>query len=151
MIRLCLAASMVALLLAMPASAQLKKSDSVVKITATAAKPTEDGSQDVTLTLDIEKPWHIYANPVGNEMLMPVQTTVKAVSTVDSAAFTYPEGKLTKDEVVGDYRTYEGKITIKGKIKRAKGETGPLTLSVKIQACDDKRCLTSAVVKVEVK
>ena len=50
---------------AVPAFAAPLKSDSVVKATAAAAKPDADGKQTVTLTLAIDKGWHLYANPVG--------------------------------------------------------------------------------------
>ena len=53
-------------------------SDSVVKATAVADKPGPDGKQTVTLTLAIDKGWHLYANPVGTDDLAPVQTVVRS-------------------------------------------------------------------------
>ena len=61
-----------------PALAAPLKSDSVVKATAAAEKPDANGKQVITLTLAIDKGWHIYANPVGAEDFASVQTTVKA-------------------------------------------------------------------------
>src|SRR5258708_39690200 len=71
------------------------KSDSVVKATAVAGKPDADGKQTVTLTLAIDKGWHLYANPVGQEDLASVQTTVKvkAKSAVDNVNVDYPASK----------------------------------------------------------
>src|SRR5262249_53905480 len=83
-----------------------------------------------------DRPWHVYANPVANDMLKSVQTTVKFLSKVDEVKIEYPAGKVVKDTTTGDYKTYEGKVTIKATVRRAKGDTGPLSLSVKIQACD---------------
>ena len=128
-----------------------KKSDAVVKASATAAAPGADGKQVVTLTLDIEKPWHLYANPVGNDMLTSAQTAVRFLGKVEPVKFDYPAGKLVKDETVGDYKVYEGSVTIKAQLKRAKGDTGPLELSVKFQACDDKSCLLPSTVKLTAK
>src|SRR5262249_23709008 len=54
-----------------------RKSDSVVKVAASADKPDASGRQFITITLDIEKDWHSYANPVENDMLESVQTEVK--------------------------------------------------------------------------
>ncbi len=47
-----------------------KTSADVVKATATADKPDADGKQTVTITLNIEKPWHLYANPVEVKELL---------------------------------------------------------------------------------
>src|SRR5262249_53577111 len=46
-------------------NAQAQKSDSKVKATATADKVSADGKQKVTITLEIEKNWYIYANPLN--------------------------------------------------------------------------------------
>lgn len=141
----------VLLLVAAPVEAQIKKSDSVVKVKAVAGKADTDGNQTVTITLDVAKPWHIYANPVGHDMLTGAQTVVKVTNKEADVKVAYPPGKTTKDTVVGDYKTYDGKVTIKAEVKRAKGDTGPLTLTVKIQACDEKSvCLLPATVKLTI-
>jgi DsbC/DsbD-like thiol-disulfide interchange protein len=139
-----------------PAFAQAKKSDSVVKVTATATRPDADGKQTVTLTLDIEKPWHVYANPVGNDSLDDAATTVTldAKEKPEVLKVDYPAGKVEKDEVVGDYKIYEDRVVIKAAVRRARGDTGPLTVSVKLQACSTMgksgMCLVPATVKVSV-
>src|SRR5437899_1150085 len=102
----------VLLLAVAPAAAQIEKSDSVVKVKATAGKPDAEGNQTITITLDVDKPWHVYANPVGNDMLTGAQTVVKLTSKVEDAKLTYPPGKVIKDSTVGDYKTYDGKVTI---------------------------------------
>jgi DsbC/DsbD-like thiol-disulfide interchange protein len=132
--------------------ARAPKSDDKVKVTAAATKPDADGNQVVTLNLDIEKPWHLYANPAGNDDLADSQVvvTVSAKDKPEAVKIEYPEGKLNKDAVVGDYRTYEGKVTIKAQVRRARGDTSPLEVSVKLQACSDKGCLLPATVKVQV-
>jgi uncharacterized protein len=140
----------VLLLAAAPVSAQIKKSDNVVKVKATADKPDGDGNQTISITLDIDKGWHLYANPIGNETLTAAQTTVKLTSTVEDVKLIYPPGTLVKDTDVGDYRSYEGKVTIKAQVKRAKGDTKPLNLTVKFQACNNKTCLLPATVKLTV-
>jgi hypothetical protein len=134
-----------------PALGQAKKSESVVKATATADKPDTDGKQTVTITLDIEKPWHLYANPVGNEDLASVQTVVTVSSKVkpESVKVDYPAGKQHTDKD-GKYNVYEGKVTIKAQVKRAKGDSGPLEVNIKLQACDNRSCLFPSTVKVPV-
>lgn len=129
-----------------------KKSDAVVKIAAKADKPDGDGKQIVTVTLTMEKGWHTYANPVGNEDLVGAQTvlTVAAKEKLVDLKIDYPAGTLVKDKTVGDYKVYEDKVEVKITLKRAKGDTSPLELTAKFQACDDKNCLLPATVKIPV-
>jgi len=130
----------------------LKKSDGVVKVSATADKPDADGKQTVTIVLAHDAGWHTYANPVGLEDLASAQTsvTVSAKEKPDDVKVEYPAGKLVKDKVVGDYKVYEDKVTIKAAVKRAKGDASPLEVTVKFQACTDKQCLLPAAVKLTV-
>jgi DsbC/DsbD-like thiol-disulfide interchange protein len=135
------------------ARAQLKKSDSVVKVEAKGDKIADDGSQAVTITLTVDKGWHLYANPVGNEDLTDNQVTVtlSAKNKLQDVKIEYPEGKLVKDKTVGDYKTYEGTVTIKATVRRAKGDTEPIDVAVKLQACDKATCLAPATVKLTAK
>jgi DsbC/DsbD-like thiol-disulfide interchange protein len=134
------------------ARAQGKKSDAVVKTDARAGKLAADGTQVVTVTLLIDKGWHIYANPAGNEDLASVQTTVGVTSKarLEDVKVDYPPGKVVKDKDLGDYNTYEDKVTIKATVRRAKDDTGPLEVTVKLQACNARMCLLPATVKVSV-
>jgi DsbC/DsbD-like thiol-disulfide interchange protein len=125
-----------------------QKSDSKVKIVAAADKPDADGKQTVTLTFEIEKGWHLYANPVGNDDYKDIQTTVKVLTKVEEAKVEYPAGKLVMDKVAGDYKTYEDRVQVKVQVKRTKGDTGPIELAVSLQACNEKTCLQPATVKV---
>ncbi len=132
--------------------AQGKKSDSEVKVTATATKPDSSGKQLVTVSLVHNKGWHTYANPIGNEELDPNKTlvTVKAKGSPLAANVEYPMGKLTKDKIVGDYKVYENKIDIRATVQRAQGDNSPLEIDVRITACNEKTCLLPATVKVTV-
>lgn len=130
-----------------------KKSDSEVKVTATAKKADASGKQVVTVNLDINKGWHVYANPVGNETLEQAQTTVTVNSKTKpkEIKLLYPDGVLKKDATVGDYRIYKEKVQIQATVLRAGGDTGPLEVSVRFMACHDKGvCLLPATVKVKV-
>jgi DsbC/DsbD-like thiol-disulfide interchange protein len=133
------------------AAAAPPKSDSVVKATATADKPDADGKQAVTLTLDIEKGWHLYANPVKNDDFTSNQTTVGKVAAkaaVKDVKVEYPAGTLVDDKTVGKFMIYEGKQTIKVTVTRTKGDDSPLELTVTVQACNDKSCLQPGDIKV---
>lgn len=129
-----------------------KRSDGVVKVSAAADKPGEDGKQVVTVTLKMDKDWHTYANPVGLEDLAEAQTvvTVAAKGKALDAKVEYPAGKVIKDKVVGNYKVYDDTATIKATVTRAKGDTGPLEVTVKFQACTETKCLLPASVKVSV-
>jgi DsbC/DsbD-like thiol-disulfide interchange protein len=135
------------------ASAQAKKTDTVVKTDVKADKIADDGTQVVTVTLTIDKPWHLYANPVGNEDLQANQVAVSVSSKnkLQDVKVEYPEGKVVKDKTIGDYKKYEGTVTIKATVRRTKGDTEPLDVAVKMQACSDNTCLFEATVKRTVK
>jgi hypothetical protein len=129
-----------------------KRSDAVVKATAVADKTAADGKQTIKLTLVIDRDWHVYANPVGNEGLESAQTTVAVAGKAkpNSVKVEYPKGKVVKDQIVGDYNVYEGTVEIKAVVERAAGDTGPLEVTVKLQACNEKTCLLPATVKLSV-
>lgn len=142
-----------AMIVAVPAAhGQAKKSDSVVKVAAVAAKPDATGVQTVTLTLEVESGWYIYANPIGNKDLESTQTTVKfaAAKPVDVVELAYPKGKEKEDKVVGDYAIYEGKVTVTARVKRTAGDTSPLEARVFLQSCSSRGCLLPATVKVPI-
>src|SRR5262245_38572290 len=60
-----------------PVLGAAKTSADMVKVEAKAGKIGADGAQEVTLTINIEDGWHLYANPVGNNDLTSAQTTIK--------------------------------------------------------------------------
>lgn len=127
-----------------PAPAQGKKSSDVVKVSAAAEKADADGKQVVTLTLDVDPKYYIYANPVGNADFESNQTSVSAAG---GAKVEYPAGEVVEDKVVGNFRIYKGKVTIKAVVQRG---AGPLELAVKLQACSKSACLLPGTVKVTV-
>src|SRR5947209_5411489 len=117
------------------AHAQIKKSDSVVKVAVDPGK-IENERQTVTLTLAIEKGWHIYANQIGQENLaIPTEVSISGKTKPEAVKVTYPPGKLEENAFVGDHYIYEGKVFIEADVQRAKGDTGPLKATIKLQAC----------------
>jgi DsbC/DsbD-like thiol-disulfide interchange protein len=132
------------------AQAQGKKSDSVVKVQAEAGTANADGTVPVRLTLTVEPGWHVYANPVGQEDLAEQATTVTAGGKAKVEGVEYPPGKLVRDKTLGDYKVYENQVTITAKVRRPNGG-GPIELAVKLQACNESKCLLPATVKVPVR
>ncbi len=129
-----------------------KRSDSVVKIEAKADKPAADGQQTITLTVRIDEGWHLYANPVPKDFPgIPITVTFVGKNKPQDVKVDYPKGKTVKDPLVGDHQVYEGTIKITAKVRRAKGDTGPLEMDVKVQACNKDKCLLPGNVKVTAK
>lgn len=147
---LCAAGAAMSAALLLPTRAIGQKSDSEVKVAVDAAKPDPSGKQTITIELDINPGWHIYANPVGNEDLANAQTVVKVAgkNKLESVKVAYPKGKLKEDKLAGDYVIYEGKVQIKAVVQRAAGDAEPLEVSVRFQACNEKgTCLFPATVR----
>jgi uncharacterized protein YyaL (SSP411 family) len=133
-----------------PGPTVAKRSDSVVKVSATSGRLGPDGRQPIKLVLTIEKGWHVYANPVGNADFEAAATSVTISGMVKPKAVKvdYPKGKIVNDSLVGNYSVYEGRVELEAKVERAAGDTGPLEVTVKFQACNEKTCLLAATVKV---
>jgi uncharacterized protein YyaL (SSP411 family) len=131
-----------------------RKSDRVVKISAKALpeKPGPDGKQEVTITLNIEEGWHLYANPPGLGDLDSVATTVEigAQSKPAEVTLSYPKGDLVNDPIIGKYFVYEKEAVVKAKVKRAPGDNSPLEIAVKFQSCNEKQCLLPATKKITI-
>jgi uncharacterized protein len=126
-----------------------KRSDAVVKVKAAASALGVDGKQTVTVTLDVDKGWHIYANPVENDMLTSIQTVVSINAQTKPAdvKVTYPAGKL-HDDKKDKFYFYDGKVTILVQVQRAAGDVGPLEATIRFCACDDSSCLSPATKKI---
>jgi ribosomal protein L31E len=103
-----------------------------------AAKKSASG-MDITVTLTIEKNWHIYANPVGLDDLKPAETMIKITGKgqVNAEVKYPPPTQVIDDKIVGKYRVYEGRIEIPVTVQGS----GPIEVGVRYQPCDDKRCL----------
>jgi DsbC/DsbD-like thiol-disulfide interchange protein len=113
------------------------KSDSKVKATATVTKPDANGKQTVTITLDIEKEWHVYANPVQYKDLEQCQTKV-AVSAQENltANIKYPSGKLHVD---GDakFYIYQDRAVIQVELQRTLNDASSLSVNIDVNACKE--------------
>jgi DsbC/DsbD-like thiol-disulfide interchange protein len=123
-----------------------------VKVKASAGKVGDGGKQTVTVELTIDKGWHVYANPVGNEDLEPAKTVVevKSAGKPVAAKVNYPAGTPHTDKAVGTFSIYEGQVTIQADVQRAAADAGPLEVSVKYQACNATQCLTPKKVTLNV-
>ena len=144
--------ALVAFAIVSDSEAGSRKSDGQVKATATASKIDDTGKQTVTITLDINKGWHLYANPVNhnNDFLDGAATKVTFAAKVKpQASVKYPAGKTIVDKK-DKYDTYEGTVKIEALVKRAEGDTSPLEITISVQACDKNVCLEPGKIKLTI-
>ena len=95
------------------------------------------GKDIVVFKFDVQKPWHIYANPVGNEDFESNKTSIKVVAKVPpKVSIDYPAGK--EYVLMGEkLKIYEGSFDIRATVEREAGATGAMEAVVRISACDD--------------
>lgn len=91
---------------------------------------------NVRMDLDIQKHWHINANPASFDFLIPTEVDIVADGAHLPAHLNYPTG----DEIdvgLGDpIRVYSGQLELIGNLAEP-GNDGPLQAQVRVQACND--------------
>lgn len=115
------------------------------KLTLTPAK---DGQRTFTLTLAVEAPWHLYANPVGLGTLLESQTEVSVYvggKKVD-AKVVYPKGKEISEATGEKYFVYEGTVKITGTFPASDGE---VEVRVSLSSCKEGLCLPPSTLKLK--
>lgn len=120
------------------------KSDTKVKAAIAATRPGADGKQEVTITLEIEKDWFNYANPLGgNEVARELLESNATVVTFKAAGklqsdVKYPKGKLKREEFgkdIAEYHIYQDRIVIEANVNRSAGDTSPLEVTIQVNSC----------------
>ena len=130
-----------------PAKAPRESSD-VVTAAVKLGVPAAGEPIPFTLTLTIAAPYHVYANPVGPEMLAQSATTVTATAAGRrplDITVRYPAGTEAKDATAGAYRVYERTVTITGTLPAG---TADVELRVRVVACREGTCLLPSVLRV---
>jgi DsbC/DsbD-like thiol-disulfide interchange protein len=128
-----------------------KRSDSVVKTAVSADKPGADGKQVITVKLAVDNGWHIYANPIGEDVGIPTKITVEGKKP-EEVQVDYPKGQAVQDPQVGTYSIYEDEVAIRVTVARSSGDS-PLKVKVKFQSCktgSGGKCLAPATVELAV-
>ncbi len=108
------------------------------------------GRQPFSVTLTVEKPYHIYANAVKNKALADAATAVEVIRdgrTID-ATLAFPPARTVADAAAGDHDVYDGKIVVAGSVEAG---TGPLEVRVRLTACTAGRCLLPAALTLKAK
>jgi uncharacterized protein len=131
-----------------------KKKDEKVKAEAhlSVDKLPPGGECQVLIRLTIEPGWHINTNPANPKDFVATEVSIVGKQGTKIAELKYPKGKPMRmqdfDESVW---VYDGKVDVRGKLTvpaAAAGKTEEVDIIVKYQACDDKRCLLPATVKL---
>ena len=103
-----------------------------VHATVKAEKPDNNGIQKISVTLTIDKGWHIYANPAGHEDLVGHQTNLQIYQDGNKrmdAKITYPKGQPM--DVYGiKFYIYTEKVVLQVDVPRTTGDPKPLEIRV---------------------
>ena len=116
-------------------------------VSATAKVNAENrGIYDVMLQLNIAEGWHINANPVGQDNLIPTTVTLNANTPFEILDVAYPKGRSTRFEFSNEpLNVYEDSLTIPLQLRRKPNvkhdEHVPIMLQLTYQLCNETECL----------
>ena len=107
------------------------------------------------VTVEIQKGWHIYANPAGPPEMKPttLDLETQAGGGVRLIGVKYPAGESRVLESLGTEKValYEGKVELTARLKLADDASpGPFKVSLKLsyQACNDRLCQAPARLEI---
>ncbi|MEO8270064.1 MAG: DUF255 domain-containing protein [Aureliella sp.] len=117
----------------------------VISAVASTSKVVASDKFAVTITIDIDDGWHLYAENPEADFLQPSGVAVAANEHLTIGQIELPQSNRRMDEVLKQpLNTYTGRIEFKipvtVKAESAVSETN-LSLTVTTQACDESRCL----------
>ncbi|QDT38674.1 protein-disulfide reductase DsbD domain-containing protein [Stratiformator vulcanicus] len=96
------------------------------------------------VVLDIDRGWHINANPASPAFLVPTAIAIKSKLGTKLADMKYPKGEPIRVAGIDEpLMTYDGKVILFGKLKipaDAAGKKETIAVGVRYQACDDQEC-----------
>jgi hypothetical protein len=109
------------------------------------------GKDVIVVCFDVQKGWHIYANPAGAEELEAARTTIEVVTkNAAKVHVDYPAGK--EQNALGlKWKSYEGCFEIRATVERDAKAGCPLEIDVRFQAVDDRSCLLADTVRIPLK
>ena len=146
--------SLLCLVLWAPACASYQ-APSTEKLTVEKVHTEWEGEQSVTvrLTVQVNQPYHIQANPASDPYLIPTRLEFESAPGMTLENSNYPEGKPFVLEGSPDtISVYDGRFEISARYlldNRAAVEA-PLAGSLTYQACDHKSCFPPVSVDVEI-
>ncbi|MCP5056292.1 MAG: hypothetical protein GY937_06140 [bacterium] len=97
----------------------------------------EEG-QELVIRITMDEGWHVNANPASLPALLP--TTIEALKGGPVGTIEYPPGRSFRPEFAEDaIQVYDGTILVP--VAFEDGIVRPDHLALRIQACDELRCL----------
>ena len=108
----------------------------------------------VALLVKISPGWHIHANELADQFLIPTELIFEESDKIEVTKFHYPEPKLEKYEYSeSELEVYDGEIVL-GALVKANSELKPGTYKWKgelgYQACDNRSCLAPQKIEFEI-
>jgi Disulphide bond corrector protein DsbC len=102
------------------------------------------GECEIVVLLTIQDGWHINANAVEKEYLIPTEMTVSSKLGTTLARISYPRGRMARvPGSQGPVPIYERQATVRGVLKvpaEAAGRLEEFRIQVRYQACNDHEC-----------
>ena len=104
---------------------------------------------DITVTLVVDKDYHVNANPASFDYLIPTRLSIDGLS---DTRVTYPAAIVIKPKFAPDgLKVYEGTVTIRAIAPKDTVVRGkPIVGNVRVQACNDEICLPPAMLPVTI-
>jgi DsbC/DsbD-like thiol-disulfide interchange protein len=103
-------------------------------------KPAAAATNELALTVTVEKGWHLNANDPGRPYLIPTTLEIEAPAgtTVETIRYPDPVVRSLGFAPGTQLRLYEGSFTI---AVRVTGAPGRFDAKLGYQACNDETCL----------
>lgn len=132
-----------------------KTSEAVVKVDAISERPDASGKTAIRVKLTIQSGWHLAPNPAPASTASPPTTIALVTGKKQDVRVQYPPGRTVYEpNLRTNIVAYVDEVVIPVSVTRASGDTGPLELSVRFQACchlpNQGKCLMPAEVRVAV-
>jgi uncharacterized protein YyaL (SSP411 family) len=106
-----------------------------------ALTPTKDGAM-LKVTIEIDKGYHLNANPASSPNLVPTQLSVYGYPDLK---VQYPTSHLFKAPfAVQGIGVYTGQVQLQTRLNHLPKK--PIKVSLQVQACNDKYCLMPATI-----
>ncbi|HEU4366054.1 MAG TPA: protein-disulfide reductase DsbD domain-containing protein, partial [Candidatus Krumholzibacteria bacterium] len=114
----------------------------------------QGGNAQIAIEIKIREPWHINANKVTEDFLVPTDVVFELPAGVTLRGVVYPAGKELKlDFAESALRLYDGTVRVGAVVDvdaaAAIGET-TVTARVTYQACDNEKCLLPQTIDVAI-
>jgi uncharacterized protein YyaL (SSP411 family) len=100
-------------------------------------------TEEITVTMLVDKGYHVNANPASFDYLIPTSVSLDGVAGL---RVSYPESTVIQPKFAPEgLKVYEGEITLKATAPKAAFAQGePTRAELKVQACTDEICLPPA-------